>query len=154
VRIDFPPPAWFSIGSRSPSRVPALGIGHSLAFCSLTPCEVDDILGKDATPDSFGPNQCPLAASLQHQAPTSPTRSCSTFRRSHSFPPVAFTLRFLMFKMGHSLAFDSLRRVKPATSSGMDATPVSFRPSQSPLAAVLLRQAPLSIATARYRGDF
>jgi len=136
------------------SRVPALGIGHSLAFFSLTSCEVDDILGMDATPDSSGPNQCPLAASLLRQAPTSPTRSCSTFHCSHSFPPVALTSRFLVFKMGHSLAFDSLRRVKSTTSSGLDATPVSFRPSQSPLAAVLLRQAPLSIVTARCRGDF
>jgi hypothetical protein len=36
----------------------------------------------------------------------------------------------------------------------MDATPASFGPIQSPLAAVLLRQAPPSVVTARYRDDF
>jgi hypothetical protein len=108
----------------------------------------------DATPDLFRPSQSPLVASLLHQAPVSSTRFGSTFHGSRRFPPVAFTLRLPVVDPGHSLAFHSLRRVKSATSSGMDATPVSFRPSQSPLAAVLLRQAPLSIATARYRGDF
>jgi len=47
-----------------------------------------------------------------------------------------------------------LRRVKSATSSGLDATPVSFRLSQSPLAAFRLRQAPTSIALSRYRVSF
>jgi len=41
--------------------------------------------------------------------------------------------------------------VKSTTSSGLDVTPVPFRLNQSPLAAVLLRQAPTSIAFFRYR---
>jgi len=50
-----------------------------------------------------------------------------------AFHRVAFASRVPASGIGHSLAFDSLRRVKSATSSGMDVTPVSFRPSQSPL---------------------
>jgi len=77
-------------------------------------------------------------------------------RLSASLPPVAFLSpsRVPGFDRSHSLTFDSLRRVKSATSSGLDATPVSFRLSQSPLAAVLLRQAPPSIAVLRCRGCF
>jgi len=47
----------------------------------------------------------------------------------------------------HSLSIHS-RRVKSATSSGMDVTPALFRPTQSPLAAYHLRQAPESIGVA------
>jgi hypothetical protein len=53
------------------SRLPSFDLSHSLAFDSLTPCEVDGILGLDATPESFRPNQSPLAAVLLRQAPTS-----------------------------------------------------------------------------------
>jgi hypothetical protein len=44
--------------------------------------------------------------------------------------------------------------VKSTASSGLDATPDSSRPSQCPLAAVLLRQAPTPIALLRYRESF
>jgi len=100
--------------------------------------------GMDVTPVSFRPSQSPLVAK---------PGSCSSnglgaiFRRSHCFPSFAFTSRHPPAHPGPSLAFHSLRRVKSATSSGMDATPVSFGPSQSPLAAVLLRQAPPAIVT-------
>jgi len=106
----------------------------------------------------------PLRCSGQHRAPWSPaactrllfrlTGLGSIFRSSRCFPSFAFTSRLPVTDPGHSLAFDSLRRVKPTTSSGMDATPALFRPTQRPLAAVLLRQAPPSVVTARCRGDF
>jgi len=108
----------------------------------------------NATPALFGPTQNPLAASRLHQDPVSSTGLGSIFHSSRRFPSVAFTSRPPVVAPGHSLAFDSLRRVKPTTSSGVDATPALFRPTQSPLAAVLLRQAPLSVITARCRGDF
>jgi len=110
--------------------------------------------GMDATPALFRPTQSPLVASLLHQAPVSSTGLGSIFRSSRCFPSVALTSRLPVVDPGHSLASDSLRRVKPATSSGVDATPALFRPTQSPLAAVLLRQAPPSVVTARCRGDF
>jgi hypothetical protein len=108
----------------------------------------------DATPASFRSTQNPLVASLLHQAPVSSTGLGSIFRSSRRFPSVAFTSRPPVVDPGHSLAFDSLRRVKPATSSGVHATPALFRPTQSPLAAVLLRQAPLPVIASRYREDF
>jgi hypothetical protein len=37
---------------------------------------------------------------------------------------------------------------------GLHATPVTFRPSQRPLAAIRLRQAPKSIVAFRYRARF
>jgi len=83
----------------------------------------------------------------QHQAPVFSTGLGSIFHSSRCFPSVAFTSRHPLDYPGPSLAFHSLRRVKSATSSGMDATPVSFGPSQSPLAAVLLRQVPRAIVT-------
>jgi hypothetical protein len=108
----------------------------------------------DATPALLRPTQRPLVASLLHQAPVTSTGLGSIFRNSRCFPSVAFTSRLPVLAPGHSLAFDSLRRVKSATSSGMDATPASFGPTQRPLAAVLLRQAPPSVVTARCRDDF
>jgi hypothetical protein len=134
---------------------PGFGVGHSLAFSSLTPCEVGDILRYACYP-------CFVQAETEppgRQPPAPGSRAVSTgfgstFLCLRRFPSVAFTSRLPVADSGHSLAFDSLRRVKSATSSGIDATPVSFRPSQSPLAAVLLRQASLSIVAARYRGNF
>jgi len=108
----------------------------------------------DATPVLFRPAQSPLVASRLHQVPVSSTGLGSIFRSSRCFPSVAFTSRLPVVDPGHSLAFDSLRRVKSATSSGMDATPALFGPTQRPLAAVLLRQAPPSVVTARCRDDF
>jgi hypothetical protein len=53
------------------SRVPSVDLSHSLAFDSLTPCEVGDILGLHATPVPFRLDQSPLAAVLPRQAPAS-----------------------------------------------------------------------------------
>jgi len=51
--------------------VPAVDLGHSLRFRFAASCEVDDVLGLHATPDSFRSNQNPLAAYRLHQAPVS-----------------------------------------------------------------------------------
>jgi len=102
----------------------------------------------------FGPRSAPWSPASCTRLPVTSTGLGSIFRNSRCFPSVALTSRLPVLASGHPLAFDSLRRVKSTTSSGMDATPASFGPTQSPLAAVLLRQAPPSVATARYRGDF
>jgi len=67
----------------------------------------------------------PLRCSGQRRAPWSPaactrllfrlTGLGSIFRSSHCFPSFAFTSRLPVIDPGHSLAFDSLRRVKPTT---------------------------------------
>jgi len=101
-----------------------------------------------------GQRSAPWSPASCTRAPVTSTGLGSIFRNSRCFPSVALTSRFPVLAPGHSLAFDSLRRVKSATSSGMDVTPASFGPTQSPLAAVLLRQAPPSVVTARCRDDF
>jgi len=53
--------------------MPSSDLSHSLAFDSLTPCEVGDVLGMHATPAVFRPQQSPLAA--LPPAPGSPNPS-------------------------------------------------------------------------------
>jgi hypothetical protein len=136
------------------SRVPVLGIGHSLAFALLSPCEVDDVLGMDATPDTSRLNQCPLAASLQRQAPRSPHQVSLDFPLLSQLSADRFHLTVPDAQTGPFTCFRFATPCEVGDILGMDATPDSFRPNQSPLAAYRLRQAPLTIATARCRGGF
>jgi len=91
-------------------------------------------------PPAPGPHPPPQLA-LRLYGPGA-ARLSTTFAVFHR---VAFASRIPASGIGHSLAFDSLRRVKSATSSGMDATPVLFRPIQCPLVASLLHQAPVRL---------
>jgi hypothetical protein len=153
VRLDFSPLSRCPIASLSP-RGSRPKYRPLTCFLFAPSCEVDGITEV---------RMLPLSHSGRVRAPWSPTPapgSCS-YRRvgcdfpQPSLPPIdRFTLRIPSTIPGHSLAFDSQRCVKPAASSGLDATPESFRPNQSPLVAVLLRQVPPSIVITRYRGDF
>jgi len=79
----------------------------------------------------------------------------STFRQlSSPFRRVPLISRCRPLTQAIHFAFDSLRRVKPTTCSGLHATPDSFRLNQNPLAAYRLRQAPVLIAGLRYRSRF
>jgi len=153
VRLDFSPLSRLPIASLSP-RGSRPKYRPLTCFLFASSCEVDGI-----TPVRM----LPLSHSGRVRAPWSPTSapgSCSyrrvgsIFRSLRCLPSTTFTSRIPSTIPGHSLAFDSQRCVKPATSSGLDVTPESFRPNQSPLAAVLLRQVPPSIVITRYRGDF
>jgi len=107
----------------------------------------------DATPALFGPTQSPLVAIHLHQAPVSLDVAIvllnwggTGFHRLASNPvgprsPRGSPLRSQAI---HLLSI-RLRRVKSTASCGVDATPALFRPAQSPLVAIRLHQAPLSI---------
>jgi len=133
---------------------PGLSTGHSLAFDSLRRVRSTASLRLGCYPCLIQAESEPPGRQRLHQAPVRIVGSVAIFRSLRCFPSTAFTSRIPSTITGHSLAFDSQRCVKPATSSGLDATPESFRPNQSPLAAVLLRQVPPSIVITRSRGDF
>jgi hypothetical protein len=87
------------------SRVPTVGLSHSLAFDSLTPCEVGDILRCGCYPcliqaESEPPGRLPPApGSYIHRSFPLPVELCGQLGRAGlsaafaAFRPVALTLR-------------------------------------------------------------
>jgi len=69
VERDFPTTFVVFPSRLSHLTVPAGDLSHSLAFDSLSSCEVDGVLGLRATPAVFRPQQCPLGAYHLPQAP-------------------------------------------------------------------------------------
>jgi hypothetical protein len=65
------------------------------AFDRSRRCNSPASSGLHATPEPFGPDQCPLAAYLLRQAPTASSRVRFSFNRTMPYPlKSAFTLRF------------------------------------------------------------
>jgi len=133
----------------SPSRVPGFGKSHSLAFDRSRCVKSATSSGLDATPESSRPNQCPLAAVLLRQAPTTivPLRCRMNFlisrvrldfSRLSSVPIRSFSSLRIPVRCCRPSRhyFRSLRRCRP-TAYSVCTQPLSLRVGKYPLAATI-----------------
>jgi hypothetical protein len=147
------------------SRIPAATPGHSLAFDSLTSCEVDDILRSGCYPCVIQANTEPPGSlppspgSYIHRccsisrAPlwsTGPTALSSAFADSHT---VVFALRHPLVDVGHATQLSFAQSRCRPTASSVCTLPLSLWAGKNPLAATILRQAP-TVAPVPKNGPF
>jgi hypothetical protein len=156
-----PPPTGFDLpgavrfhSSRCSSRLafslaaPGLGISHSLAFCSLTPCEVGGTLWSACDPCSVRagtvpPGRPPACARLLRPSPEAiagwalwSDRFGDAFSDFRRFPRRRLHLAVpLRCRRPHNTAFDRFRRCCP-TTCWVCTQPPSLRAGRYPLAAI------------------